>query len=99
MYQPPASRRTELPADAENVLTALIDALNPDAPKFYWWPAHRERHAFWGNRIEPAAGSTGATLCGEPVTFRELVRDAWLWPSCQECWDTAKALRAQSRPA
>lgn len=77
-----------------NWISELIAGLSPGAPPYYWWPTHRERHAFWGNRIQPDAGSTAQTLCGEPVTFRALVRDAWLWPTCSFCWDTAKGLRA-----
>jgi hypothetical protein len=61
-----------------------------EARKFQWLPANGQRHAVPGGRV--ALGEEITTLVGEKVTVPSQRRDsdAWLWPTCIECYDAAK---------
>lgn len=75
------------------VIDQLVAVLAPSGAPFYWWPVEHRRHAIAGRRPAAPSGTTGQSLCGKEITLPEDDRYTWLWPSCAECWDAAKALR------
>lgn len=87
-----------LPADPRLVnlglaIDQLVAALTPNGAPFYWWPVQSRRHAVAGRRPHTPTGSAGRTLCGHDLVLPADDKYTWLWPSCPDCWDAAKALR------
>ena len=60
------------------------------ARTYQWLPANGKRHAVPGGKVEP--GEEITTLADEQVTVpnQRPDSDAWMWPTCLECYDEAK---------
>jgi len=56
---------------------------------FRWQPAHGGRHVISQDLLP---GDEGHTFCGLDlqVPRQRNTKTEWLWPTCQQCYDTAK---------